>query len=253
MTARGLVEKHMRKVIILGAMITMLALVVMPARALLSGGVGTIRIEPHGSYYGEPIMLSSPATFSISVMPSADPTCDPHIFLVMTNTSYQALTGVVTVEWTGDGVADLNITTWTMETDNGVKVPPGAVEGASYTVASLRDHLDTSEAIYWAFESFLGAGAYLTQVPQEFTVTLPSTEPRMLVYALGKIGYYSCSTGTGERPLGLLDCPVCPTGLFDNNVPPTMPGFVVPEPSTALLAVASFSAFALYAFKRRRV
>lgn len=241
----------MRRILLSAVMLSLFAVIISPAFSeLSSGGVGTIRIEPHGSYYGDPIMLNSPATFNISVMPSADPTCDPHIFLVMTNTSYYGLTDDVTVEWTGDSIADLTITSWHMETNNSVKVPPGTVEGAAYTVASLKDHLETFEPIWWAFESFLGPDGYLTQEPQEFTVTLPSTEPRMLVYALGKIGVYQ--TCAVQTPLSIGSCVVCPTGLFDNNVPPTKPGFVVPELSTILLAAASFSAFALFAFKQKR-
>jgi hypothetical protein len=41
--------------------------------------------------------------------------------------------------------------------------------------------------------------------------------------------------------------------LFDSKVPPTRPGFVVPELGHVLLALASFSAFALYAVKRRKL
>jgi hypothetical protein len=37
---------------------------------------------------------------------------------------------------------------------------------------------------------------------------------------------------------------------FDNKVPPTIPGFVVPEPGTILLALASFGALGLYSLKR---
>jgi hypothetical protein len=50
----------------------------------------------------------------------------------------------------------------------------------------------------------------------------------MLVYAIGK-------SGTD----------------FDNKVPPTIPGFVVPELGPILLALASFSALGLYSLKRR--
>jgi len=181
------------------ATMTLLAITANP----VFGQVGTIRIEPHGSYYPSPIMLSSPATFNISVQRSADPTTDPHILLVMTNSCYHGLTGTVNVTWTGGFIAFPK--PWT-EVNTGYVPPTGTVPGVRYQVS--------------------------TQTKQEFTVTLPSTDARMLVYAIGK---------TGE------------TELFNNRVPPTKAGFVVPELGPVLLALASFSAFALFAIRRRRV
>jgi len=55
----------------------------------------------------------------------------------------------------------------------------------------------------------------------------------MLVYAIGKTA--------GE------------TELFNNRVPPTKAGFVIPELGPVLLAIASFSAFGLFAIRRRKV
>jgi len=191
-------------------------------------GQGTIRIWPP-----LPTMLSSHATFEINC--TAGTTYDPHIFLVMTDSCHEGLTGDVTVDWTGDGTADLTITSeqWHEETEHteGIKVPPGTTNGVGYTVASLMDHLETTEPIWWAFKPFLD-GAPLTQTPQTFTVDLPSTDPKMLVYALGK-------TDPEDA-------------LFNNRVPPSIPGFMIPELSTILLAAASFSALALYALKRRK-
>lgn len=213
------------KLIPLGVMVIALTIFIGPVLA------ATIRIEPHGSYYGLPIMLSSPATFNVAVVGGADnPTTDPHIFLVMTNTSYNSLTGDVVVDWIGGSPTTVTMTPWTKETDNSVKVPPGTDSGTGYTVALLRSHLNTTEPIYWAFEPFLG-GMDITETPIEFTVTLPATEPRMAVYALGK-------TGDSEQ--------------FNNRNPPTQPGFIVPELGTALLAAASFGALALFALKRKR-
>jgi len=207
-----------------------------------ASGQGTIRIEPHSSYYPLPMMISSPATFNISVVPGGDPTLDPHIFLVMTKDTYNGLSGSVTVNWTGGGI--LTISSWNgPETDNSKKIPVDNSVG--YTVASLKDHLNTLGPIYWAFEPFLG-GAPLTQIKQKFTITLPSsaTNPRMLVYALGKIGEYDEKTGT-------ILCPT-PNDSFNNRVPPTKPGLVVPELATILLAAASFGAFAIYGVTRKK-
>lgn len=207
-----------------------------------ASGQGTIRIDPYSEKYPLPIMLSSPATFNISVMPSGDPTLDPHIFLVMTKDTYNGLSGPVTVDWAGGGI--LTISSWNgPETDNSKKIPVDNSVG--YTVASLKDHLNTLGPIYWAFKPFLD-GAPLTQIKQKFTITLPSsaTNPRTLVYALGKIGEYDKRTGTI----------LCPTqnDSFDNRVPPTKPGLVVPELATILLAAASFSALAIYGVAHKR-
>jgi len=235
----------MKRLLLTMMAFALFAITVSPALAELVDGVGTIRIEPYSDGgYPYPIMLHSPATFNISVQPGGDPTCYPHIFLVMTNTSYQGLADDVTVNWTSDAIPDLVITTWHEETDNSVKVPPGTVEGAAYTVASLRSHLNTTESIYWAFEPFLGAGTFLNRTKREFTVTLPSISPRMLVYALGKIGEYDKSGG--------VICP-SPTAPFDNRVPPTQPGLVIPELAVMFLIASSFGAFALYSLRRKKM
>jgi hypothetical protein len=180
--------------------------------------LGTIRIEP-----ANPTMVSSPATFNISV--TEHPADDPHILLVMTKACYNGLTGSVQVSWTGGSIS-FSATDFTSATTG--KVPPSTPD-ADYTVASLQDHLGVShsEDVYYAFGPFL-AGP-ITQTKQTFTLTLTSTAPKMLVYAIGK-----SSTD------------------FDNKVPPTIFGFVVPEPGTILLALASFSALGLYSLKRTR-
>lgn len=209
---------------------------------VFASGVGTIRIEPHGSYYPEPIMLLSPATFNVSVQPGGDPTCDPHLLLVMTSDSYNGLTGDVTVNWTD--LVDLTVTAWSMETVNENKVPSGVpiASGTGYTVAALKDHLNTSDPIYWNFSRILD-GSSLTQEKQDFTVVLPSSDPRMLVYVLGK---------PGEYVNGAIVCPGS-EAEFNNRVPPTHPGFVVPELGTIFLAGSSFGGLALYALRKKRL
>jgi hypothetical protein len=201
--------------------IAVAAVLVMP---VLAAGQGLIRLDPHGSYYGMAVMQSSPATFGVYVESGPD-ALDPHLLLVITEATYAGL-GSVTV----DGVP---VTTWNGPvSDNGVKLPPGCESGADYTVAALKDHLGTDGPIYWAFVPFLG-GAPITQDPTEFEVTLDSSDPemRLMLYALGK---------------SEMD------GLFSNKVPPTQPGFVVPELATVLLSLSSISALALYAVIRKR-
>jgi len=218
----------MRKFVLIA--LAMVLLIVPSVKA----GTGNIRIDPTW-----PVMLESPATFEIWVEGGAAESNDPNILLVMTEACWDGLTGNVEVSWSGGSVSFMK-GDFTPVQVNSDKVPPsGTTEGACYTVASLKDHLDeglsvplsADDTIYWAMSDFLGVDP-LTGEKQTFTVTLPSTAPRMLVYALGKSD---------------------PAGDFDMKVPPTRPGFMVPELGTMLLVIASFSAFAIYAIARRKV
>jgi len=193
----------------------------------------TIRIDP-----ALPAMVGTTGDFKVSVTsPSDDPTTDPHIFLVMTDACHAGLTDGVTVKW---GITTITITGWHEETEHteGIKAPynittgdPLTTEGNGYTVASLMDHLGTTEHIWWAFEPFLGGD--ITQTPADFTVNLPSDNPRMLVYALGK------TSGGGSD-------------LFNNRVPPTQPGFMILEPATIVAVTTSLIALVAYAAYRRK-
>ncbi len=190
------------------------------------GGTGSIRIDPP-----LPEMSTSPADFEIWVQSGvAD---DPHIFLVITEACYNGLTGDTTVSWSSGGGGSLTINTpagWTgPELNNSVKLPPGLTPGAGIPVASLKDHLDTDGPIYWANGSILG-GAQLTSENKTITVTLSSDDPEMLVYIVGK------SPGSD---------------IFDMIVPPTIPGFVIPEiPFGTIMVLASMiAALAIYAKK----
>jgi len=202
-----------------------------------ASGQGTIRIDPSW-----PLGVTSPATFTISVQPGGDTTYEPHVFLVMTAECYSGLSSVdpVTVTWTGDGVGDIVTIDkggWTgPETDNDKKLPANVelVPGVGYTVASLKDHLGTTGPIYWAFKPFLDYP--LNETAQSFTVTLPSANPRMLVYALGK---------TYETPNKF-------DNYFDNRIPPTIPGFVVPEPGTIIALATSLTALVAYKTYRKK-
>jgi len=200
-----------------------------PVVVVQAPGTGTIRIDP-----ALPFMSGTEADFEIWVQPGGDPTADPHIFLVMTEDSYLGLTGDVTVDWGGGDSLVLTIKAWIKETVPGTKVPPYTTPGAGYTVASLKDHLGTTGPIYWAFASILDDGADLTTSPVTITVTLPSDSPRMLVYILGKT----------SNPH--------PSDLFNNKVPPTIPGLVVPETpwGTITALVSTLAALALFTVKR---
>jgi len=222
------------------SILSLLAITVVLATASFAyagTATGTIRIGPDVW----PVMVPSPADFEIWVEGGGDPTYHPHVLLVMTEDCWNGLTGDVVVSWSGDSASFNKLINFTGVTENSAHVPPsGTTEGARYTVASLKDHLSyglgepisSTDTIYWAMGAFLSGP--ITGTPQNFTVNLPSTAPRMLVYALGK---------TED------------SDIFDNfirKVPPTRPGFVVPELGPVFAALASFSAFALYALKRRK-
>jgi len=186
---------------------------------------GTIRIDP-----ANPIMAATEQTFTVWIQDGE--ATDPHIFLVMTEACHSSLASVE-VDWAGDSTPELTLGPgdFTQETEHteGIKRPPGATEGAGYTVASLMDHLGTTDPIWWAFQPFLDGP--ITETPTSFTVTIESGDPRMLVYALGK------SSGSA---------------LFDFFVPPTIPGFMVPEPATIAAVATSMLALAAFAFFRKR-
>jgi len=207
--------------------LTIIGLLLIITAPVFAGGefTGAIRISP-----ALPLMVESPATFEIwLVPPPAPPGNDPHVLLVMTEASYSGLSGDVVVSWTG-GSTNFPKTAF-LPVNTGYVPTSGTTEGGRYTVASLQDHLGVShsEMVYYAHGPFLAEP--ITQTHQTFTVNLPSTNPRMLVYAIAK-----CDGST----------------LFNQKVPTTIPGFVVPELGPALLAIASFGALALYTVKRRK-
>jgi hypothetical protein len=216
----------MRKesIVVLIALIS-LSLAVVPSVLAPPGGGGIIIITPQW-----PIQQNTPATLTIYTNPAANPTYSPSILLVMTVACHTGLTEVK-VEWSGGGPIILGPGDFTLLTGSD-KIPDSSISNKQYERASLADHLYVSgESVYYAMRDFpIGT---LTTTPKSFTVTLASSNPRMLVYALGK--------STNPEPI-----------KFDRWVPPTNPGLVVPEPATILLAVASFGALATYGIARKR-
>lgn len=234
---------EMRRLIYATIVALILALIASPlaVKACDGAATGALRIEPHGSYYPLPVMLSSPANFTITAIDKKTVYC-PTILLVMTNASYQGLTGNVTVVWDGGSIT-FKKGDFTVVSDNNAYVPPtGTTQGARYRVSSLKEHIGVKgtadDTLWYAYGPFLSRP--VNQIPQTFTVTLPSTNPRMMVYALGKI---SCLSN-------FFDVTCC--GKLNTRVPPTRPGFVVPDLAPIMLTGASFSAFGLYAIKRRK-
>ena len=217
-----------------GVLLLSLTLLLFTVTCVQAQGQGTIRIDPYW-----PLMTSSPANFKIWVEGSGDPTIDPHLFLVMTESCKNGLSGNVEVHWDGNGVTDIANEKWNgPETDQNKKIPPDTEEGTGYTVASLLDHLGiskTPEPIYWAFVSFPSTITSITHDdPIYFSVHMTSNSPMMLIYAIGK------TTSAGD--------------LYDNRIPPTKAGFLVPEPATiAAVATPTLTLLAYALFKRKTI
>ena len=193
------------------------------ASITLAQPTGVIRIDPPLPY-----MTESPADFTIWVQGQTT-ACNPIILLVMTDSCYQGLSGPVTVEWEGGG--PIAIGPWTESTTED-KIPDFASEGAAYTVASLKSHLETSGSIWYAWAPILGGEDIDPGETFEITVTMMSDDPNMLVYIMGESD--------------------CGSGVYDMAVPPTIPGFVVPEvPIGTLLSIFTMLGSAsLYKLRR---
>jgi len=198
------------------------------AFASAPGGTGSLRINPHWE-----VISASPAEFNVSTQTGV--AYDPHIFLVIPQSCYDglSLSEDTTVTWIGGSPLTIAKGDWIgPEDSNGNKLPPGASNGAGYTVASLKSHLGLSEPVYYLFEPIFDLpDDKLTTKGANVTITLPSSAPRMLVYALGKQEQEST--------------------LFDVSVPPTQPGFVIPElPLGTLMGVVSMLAALVLISKR---
>ncbi len=215
-------------------MILSMVLLLISIPSVMAGN-GTLRIDP-----AWPVMVESPADFTVWCQSGTS--YDVSILLVITQDCYDAMPGsgaVVTVESDADTIEiykaafDINVVTGM----GGVYVPDsGATTGARYTVASLKDHLDyglsepleSDDTIRWYMAYLFDE---LGEDPEDITITLNSGTPRMLVYLLGK------SEDGAE--------------LFDMKVPPTIPGFVLPELGTIMAAVAMFTALGLFVYKKK--
>ncbi len=200
---------------------------------------GELCIYPHGSYFPYPIMLSSPATFTIE---SANSTIGifPNIVLVMTKASYDGLSGPVVITWVGtSGQSNQSVFPKAsfQATTNGY-IPDKTVtpyDTGRYNVSDLKQSLGingtSQDTLYYTFGPFLG-GSAIGRIPREFTVNLLSTQARMLVLAVARSG-------------------VC-TAFFNMRVGPCKPGFIVPEAAPIVIATASIAALGLFAIKRRK-
>ncbi|MHC4690133.1 MAG: hypothetical protein ACYS5F_10915 [Planctomycetota bacterium] len=196
-----------------------------PVFAVATGG---LRIDPDQTV----ATLETPATFEVSAQ-SAD-SYDVNFLLVVTVECYVGMPGgpAIAAEVAYGGTTIEFTKSDFVEASSGFVPPTGTTPGARYTVASLKDHIDTEGSVYWAMKP-MGHADFdpLTTTEREITVTLDSSDPRMLVYLQGK----SVNDAT----------------LFDMKVPPTTPGFVIPEiPLGTIMVLASMiAALAIYAKK----
>jgi len=214
----------MKKTTLIVIILAVIVFVVSPVRA----EIGTIRIAP-----SLPVTVVSPVAFEIWVEREDDPTYDPCILLVMTYECWVGLTGETTVSWSGGSVS---FSKGDFDSANSGYIPLlRTSEGGRYSVYSLKSYLgvDVGASLYWVAGGFLSEPLHASP-HQTFTVTLRSSSPRMLVYAIGKT-ISPCRSD------------------FNNRVLPSFPGFVVPEPSIIFLTLASFVGFGLYALKRKKL
>ena len=211
--------------------ITLLALLlplVLNIGYVLAQGAGQIKIAP--PYH---LLTSIPITYHVYTEGAGKIAYDPHIFLAMSEDSWTALDNV-TVSWEGE-ILGFEQDDFTAVSDNGLKIPVD--DNIGYTVASVKDHLcdgsgeviGPEDSIYYVFAKFpIGE---INNTAKSFVVTLYSGSPNMMIYILGK------SDANGE---------------FDMRTPPTPSGFVIPEPATISVIVASMAGFVAYSKKRVR-
>jgi hypothetical protein len=228
----------MRRLLSLASAVTLLTLFVCSAFGTCPNG--ELLINPHGSYYPLPIMLTSPATFTIESV-NATTGVFPNIVLVMTKASFNGLTGPVTVDWTGTtGQSNESIfPKMSFQVVTTGYVPDQTVtsfDSGRYSVTDLKQRLGVNgtedDALFYNFGPFLG-GSAIGRIPRQFTVTLPSTRPRALVLAVARSG-------------------VC-TPFFNMRVGPCRPGFIVPETTPLYLTIASIIALGVFTIKHRKI
>ena len=216
-------------------LLLIISLLAISAPTVMAISTGGLRISPQW-----PIMVSSPSPFTVWAQ-SAN-SYDVNVLLVTTEECYSEFAdapAVVASVSENSLTIELTKDDFTAATSNSEKVPGNTTPGAGYTVASLKDHLDyglstpigSDDTIYWAIAPL---NFDLTTTPTTITVSEEGcSNPRMLIYLLGK----SVDDAT----------------LFDMNVPPTNPGFMVPEitAGSIMAAATMFGALGLYTYRKK--
>lgn len=213
---------------ILTLSLTILSLV-LGVRVIGGKKQGQIIIEPHAFDPPDPVTVTSPATFYITVKEHTAK--NPQILFVMSEECYdEGINPIITIsrEWDPycpDGALKKDAFTWIE--DGGV---PGGIWGDIYQAKSLRDHLGVPEekgvGIWYAYVDMCVDEIKEENPPYEITVTVNSPSPRVLVYVFGE----------------------------ESKVPPTRPGFIIPEFTfgTVMSILALLSGLGVYSKFRKR-
>ncbi|MFX0208624.1 MAG: hypothetical protein ACFFDT_21765 [Candidatus Hodarchaeota archaeon] len=180
-------------------------------------------------------MTDTEETFEIWVK-NGGTAYNPQLLLVMTKTCYDDLNQVL-IEFEGIALSP-PLDKGDFKSAASGFVPPTYPEGIRYTVASLKYHLGiegSPDPIYWELVDFPGSPTINGPTDKyEVHITLDSPYPCMLVYVYAK-----------SDP-GLED--------YDMKVPPTNPGFMVPEPATiAAVATPTLTLLAYALYKRKPI
>ena len=117
------------------------------------------------------------------------------------------------------------------------RFPAGCPFDAGGNNASIPGTLTSTGVATFTSGFYCNNSAYFHN--NAFTITAASCQLRMLVYALGR-------TVEDGAPADGFD------NMFDARVPPTQPGFVVPEPATIAAAAVSFVALSSYVILKRK-
>ena len=212
-------------------MLILLSVFLFTTTAVHVYGLGTLKMYPYWPY-----MSGTEEEFHVWIEGSGT-AYEPRLFLVMTETCYANLAdpgAAVEIDFEPYGVSpDITLYksdfTPNYETDNSVKIPSWAEEGVKYTVASLKSHLESEDPIRWCYVSF---PTYIDGDGVWFKIKLHSSQPRMLVYVFGKTD--------SALP------------YWNIKVPPTMPGFLVPEPATIAAVATPMLTLLGYAYYKRK-
>jgi hypothetical protein len=228
----------MKKIMLL----VLLAILALPTAVFAAGDV--IRVVPAGSLDGTmAIITSSPADLEISVTSGQQPRTNIWLLFVIDIDTYNGL-GTITIGGT-DGPTTLSKSDFTGVPSNN-KIPktnddnyvgnghiyPGCTQQTQYNVNAIKTQMSqvypTTSIRYVLVYGF----SSINTSPKSFTVEVDSSHVNLLILAQGRAGSL-------------------PTDPLDSNSPFSGSSLVVPELVPILLSLASFSALALYAVKRR--
>jgi hypothetical protein len=214
--------KHLRS-----SLFAIILLSIFAGIPVFAGGQGSIRIEPHAFDPPDPVTLSSPASFNVTVNKNKI-AYNPQLLLVTSYKCLEDLSGPITVSWDWIGPYYTSIG---LDKSSFIEVDPKSnspqnkwippeinIFGKIYEASSLASHLDSGENTIWYCyldmpvndDKIIDTDEYV-----KLTVTVPSNSPRLLVYVFGD----------------------------KSKVPNSRPGFVIPEVALGtIMAVASMMA-----------